>query len=100
VVYKDVGSCHIKAEEIMAMYPRLRYYVPSLRDDVLEVDIMDLLPGDMALVSVNLYSFRDSETFTILLKHVFKTRKQAHRSRKRWEKSIKKQQNEPEKEDV
>lgn len=90
----------VEAEEIMAMYPRLRYYVPSWGDDVLEVDIMDLLPGDMALVSVNFYSFRDSETFTIPLKHVFKTRKQAHRSRKRWEKSIKKQQNEPEKTDV
>lgn len=49
----------VKAEEIMAMYPRLRYYVPSWGDDVLEVDIMDLLPGDMALVSVNFYSFRD-----------------------------------------
>ena len=79
----------VKAEEIMAMYPRLHYYVPTWWDDVIEVDIIDLLPSDMALVRVHLYSFRDSETFTIPLKHVFKTRKQAHRSRKRWEKSIK-----------
>lgn len=84
----------VKAEEIMAMYSRLRYYVPSWKDDVLEVDIMDLLPGDMALVSVNFYSFRDSETFAIPLKHVFKTRRAAHRSRKRWEKSVQKRQKE------
>ena len=89
----------IRAEEIMTetkdrLLPRLpRFYVPAWDMDVLTVSIIDLLPGNMVLVEIEPYSDGYIGTrFTISLKHLFKTRRAAHRSRKRWEKSIQKRQ--------
>jgi len=89
----------IRAEEIMTeakdgLLPWLpRFYVPAWGMDVLTVSIIDLLPGNMVLVEIKPYSDGYIGTrFTISLKHLFKTRRAAHRSRKRWEKSIQKRQ--------
>lgn len=89
----------IRVEEIMTetkdgLLPWLpHFYVPAWNDDVLTVSLLDLLPDNMALVKIVPYSDGYIGTiFTISLKHLFKTRRAAHRSRKRWEKSVQKRQ--------
>lgn len=91
----------IRVEEIMTetkdgLLPWLpRFYVPAWNDDVLTVTFLDLLPDDMALVEIVPYPNGYIGTrFTISLKYLFKTRRAAHRSRKRWEKSVQKRQKE------
>lgn len=89
----------VRAEEPMTetkdgLLPGLpHFYVPAWHDDVLMVSLLDLLPDNMALVEIVPYSNGYVGTrFTISLKHLFKTSRAAHRSRKRWEKSIQKWQ--------
>ena len=91
----------IKVEDFIAMTTKPYFYIPSWDNDVFEVNIVDLLPDNMALVRV-IYSDRYglygdyNYTFVISLKYIFKTHKQAHKNRKRWEKSIKKRQSKQE----